>query len=65
MPDVRWVHYKPVLANSSALSIAFREAIVTNDIYQFVTEPTRYGPNSSSVLDLLFQTSHCLCLITP
>lgn len=33
MPDVREVDNKPALGNSSALSIAFREAIVTNDIY--------------------------------
>lgn len=60
MPDVRWADNKPVLGNSSALSMAFLEAIVVNDIYQFVTQPTRCGHNSSSVLDLLFSNQPSL-----
>lgn len=60
MPLVAWNNGKPVFSDSSSLSSSFSELITTNDLTQFVSECTRQGHSSASMLDLIFANSASL-----
>lgn len=60
MPLVAWKNGKPEFSGSGSLSCSFSELVMTNDLTQFVSEGTRRGHSSASILDLVFANSETL-----